>query len=109
MTNLYFVRHAHSIYTVDELKRPLSSQGIIDVERITEILEKENIDYVISSPYKRAVQTIERIAQLTDKELIIESDFKETCLKSQLKILMKQLQKYGKMKHFHGKVESLIL
>lgn len=77
MTNLYFVRHAHSIYTVDELKRPLSSQGIMDVERITEILEKENIDYVISSPYKRAVQTIERIAQLTDKELIIESDFKE--------------------------------
>ncbi|MFP5109538.1 histidine phosphatase family protein [Neobacillus sp. C211] len=61
LTNLYFVRHAHSTYTPDELGRPLSNRGFSDVERITNILEKENIDIVISSPYKRAVQLIEFI------------------------------------------------
>jgi 2,3-bisphosphoglycerate-dependent phosphoglycerate mutase len=47
LTNLYFVRHAHSTYTPDELKRPLSEKGQADAEKITRILKKENIDYVI--------------------------------------------------------------
>lgn len=47
LTNLYFVRHAHSIYTPDELERPLSEQDLVDAARISQILEKENIDCVI--------------------------------------------------------------
>lgn len=77
LTNLYFVRHAHSTYTHDELGRPLSNRGIADAERITNILEKENIDIVISSPYKRAVQTVEGVAKVLGKELIVEDGFKE--------------------------------
>lgn len=79
-TNLYFVRHAHSIYTSDESIRPLSEKGLIDAEKVTQNLEKEKIDYVISSPYKRAVQTVEGIAVYFGKELIIENDFKECIL-----------------------------
>ncbi|WP_456278982.1 histidine phosphatase family protein [Bacillus sp. AK128] len=79
-TNLYFVRHAHSIYTPDELLRPLSEQGQRDAVRITQLLEKVSIDYVISSPYKRAVQTVEGIADLCGKEVIIENGFKERLL-----------------------------
>lgn len=79
-TNLYFVRHAHSIYTPDEFLRPLSEQGQRDTVRITQLLEKVSIDYVISSPYKRAVQTVEGIADLCGKEVIIENDFKERLL-----------------------------
>ena len=79
-TNLYFVRHAHSIYTPDELARPLSKQGLADAEKVTRILKTENIDCVISSPYNRAIQTVEGIARLVEKAIIIETDFKERTL-----------------------------
>jgi 2,3-bisphosphoglycerate-dependent phosphoglycerate mutase len=49
ITNLYFVRHAHSIYTPDELGRPLSERGLSDAKLVTERLRKESIDLVISS------------------------------------------------------------
>jgi 2,3-bisphosphoglycerate-dependent phosphoglycerate mutase len=77
LTNLYFVRHAHSTYTPDELGRPLSEQGFMDADRITQLLGKENIDMVFASPYKRAIQTVGGIARFIHKEVIIESGFKE--------------------------------
>lgn len=77
LTNVYFVRHAHSTYTSDELRRPLSVKGQADAEKITQILNKENIDYFISSPYKRAVQTVEGATHFFGKEVIIENGFKE--------------------------------
>ncbi|WP_409300657.1 histidine phosphatase family protein [Peribacillus sp. SCS-155] len=75
-TNLYFVRHAHSEYTPNEKGRPLSEQGRSDAERIKTILNKENIDHVIASPYKRAIQTVEGVA-MADNAVIIEDGFKE--------------------------------
>jgi 2,3-bisphosphoglycerate-dependent phosphoglycerate mutase len=77
LTNVYFVRHAHSTYTPDELRRPLSVKGHADAEKITQILKKENIDYFISSPFKRAVQTVEGATHFFGKEVIIENGFKE--------------------------------
>ena len=80
LTNLYFVRHAHSIYTPDELERPLSERGFADANTVTELLKKETIDHVISSPYRRAIQTVEGIAQYITKEIEIVEDFKERLL-----------------------------
>ncbi|GIN57283.1 phosphoglycerate mutase [Lederbergia ruris] len=80
LTNLYLVRHAHSIYTPDELERPLSEGGFAGAQTVTELLKEENIDYVYSSPYKRAMQTIEGLARYIDKEIHIENDFKERIL-----------------------------
>ena len=77
ITNLFFVRHAHSTYTPVELGRPLSNKGLADAERISTILKNENIDIIISSPYKRAVQTVEGVAKFVGKEVIIEDGFKE--------------------------------
>lgn len=76
-TNLYFVRHAHSAYTPDEVSRPLSESGQVDAESITQLLIHENIDMVISSSYKRAIQTVEGIAKYLGSEIILEDDFKE--------------------------------
>jgi 2,3-bisphosphoglycerate-dependent phosphoglycerate mutase len=59
ITNIYFVRHADSSYTPEELNRPLSEKGIKDAKKVTELLSHENITKVISSPYKRAIQTVE--------------------------------------------------
>ncbi len=83
LTNLYLVRHAHSTYTPDELGRPLSTIGYSDAQRISKLLIKENIDIVISSPYKRAIQTVEGIAKTNGKEVIIVDDFKERKLSDQ--------------------------
>jgi 2,3-bisphosphoglycerate-dependent phosphoglycerate mutase len=80
ITNLYLVRHAHSIYTPEELHRPLSERGFHDAKRVTELLKKANIDHVISSPYRRSIQTVEGIAAYIGKEISIEEDFKERVL-----------------------------
>ncbi|MGF7013884.1 2,3-bisphosphoglycerate-dependent phosphoglycerate mutase [Ornithinibacillus bavariensis] len=77
MTTIYFVRHAHSIYTPDELGRPLSAKGLKDAKHITELLREKDIDLVYSSPYKRAIQTVHGIAQHISKHIILEDNFKE--------------------------------
>ncbi|WP_080848906.1 histidine phosphatase family protein [Cytobacillus gottheilii] len=79
-TQLYLVRHAHSDYTPDELRRPLSVRGYTDAARVTEVLKGERIDYVYSSPYRRALQTVEGIAEYIGKEILIEENFKERTL-----------------------------
>jgi|SRR5699024_2289987 len=82
LTNIYFVRHAHSTYTPDELGRPLSSRGLWDAEKVNDFLEKSSIDTIISSPYKRAIQTVKGIAKLCKREITIDSGFKERVLSS---------------------------
>ena len=77
ITNLYFVRHAHSTYTPEELERPLSIQGANDAKVVTELLMKENIEIVCSSPYKRAYQTVEGIAKYMGTEIEIVDELKE--------------------------------
>lgn len=83
MTTLYFVRHAHSNYSSDELGRPLSEKGFADASRITDILIDQEIDYVISSPYKRAIQTVEGISRFIDREIQIINGFKERKLSNE--------------------------
>ncbi|TYS18623.1 histidine phosphatase family protein [Rossellomorea vietnamensis] len=80
VTAIYFVRHAHSVYTPDELGRPLSEKGMEDTEKITEILAEEDIDVFLSSPYLRAAQTIEGAAEQYKKEIIHREGFKERTL-----------------------------
>ena len=77
VTNIYFVRHAHSIYTPEELTRPLSIRGLKDGEQITQLLSKESITHVISSPYKRAIQTVEGIANYSGLTISIDDGFIE--------------------------------
>nr|WP_304216394.1 histidine phosphatase family protein [Fredinandcohnia onubensis] len=76
-TNLYFVRHAHSVYTPEELTRPLSEKGRADAETVTSLLVSEKINAVISSPYKRAIQTIEGVGLSLHQEVMIIYDFRE--------------------------------
>lgn len=79
-TNIYFVRHAHSIYTTDELNRTLSENGYNAAKIVTNLLLKEKIDYIISSPFKRAIETVEGIARFHNKNIIIDERFRERVL-----------------------------
>jgi len=83
MTNLYFVRHAHSVYSPDERNRPLSERGHQDAARVTALLEPEHIHVLVSSPYKRAIQTIEGLADRIGSGIIIEEDLRERLLSEQ--------------------------
>ncbi|MFD0710535.1 histidine phosphatase family protein [Paenibacillus sp. GCM10027626] len=80
LTNLYFVRHAHSIYTADELNRPLSEHGQEGARKVAKALKNENVNVFISSPYKRAIQTIEGLAEIMSADILIEKDFRERLL-----------------------------
>lgn len=76
-TTIYFVRHAHSIYSEDERGRPLSEKGSSDAKQVAKRMEKEAIDIVLSSPYKRAIQTIEGIAEYFQTDIKLISEFRE--------------------------------
>ncbi|WP_026678396.1 histidine phosphatase family protein [Fictibacillus gelatini] len=77
MTNLFFVRHAHSVYTPDELERPLSDKGLLDAKRVADCLKSKNIEVAISSPYKRAIQTIKGVADHFHLKIQIEPGLRE--------------------------------
>jgi 2,3-bisphosphoglycerate-dependent phosphoglycerate mutase len=83
MTNLYFVRHAHSNYTPDESGRPLSEKGLEDARKVTELLQSEKVEKVVSSPYKRAVQTVQGIAAQKNMKVEIVEGLKERTLSSE--------------------------
>lgn len=76
-TNIYLVRHAHSFYTPDEINRPLSDKGLLDAIRVTELLIKEKITHVFSSPFKRAIQTVEDVANIFDLNIVINDNFRD--------------------------------
>lgn len=77
MTELYFVRHAHADYSEDEYHRPLSLKGNRDVERVTSLFNDQRIDAIYSSPYKRAIQTVQGIARYHDVPIQIVDALKE--------------------------------
>ncbi|WP_010097400.1 histidine phosphatase family protein [Ornithinibacillus scapharcae] len=77
-TYIYMVRHAESPHTVGtERTRGLTEKGEKDVERVTQILKDEGIEVLISSPYKRAVLTIQDLANHVGKEVIVHENLKE--------------------------------
>lgn len=80
MTQIYFVRHAHSTYTQEERERPLSEKGWKDAQTVINLLKEEQIDVVLSSPYKRAIQTVQGVAQHFDLSIQIEEDLRERLL-----------------------------
>lgn len=64
MTTVYFVRHAEADNTNrDGRNRPLTEKGWKDRELVTEYLKDKKIDIIISSPFKRAVDTVAHFAE----------------------------------------------
>ena len=63
MTHVFFVRHARPNYdNHDDFSRELSPQGMADRALVTRFLADKQIDAVLSSPYKRAVDTVKAFA-----------------------------------------------
>lgn len=78
MTNIYFVRHAEPNYNNhDDMTRELSPKGMTDRELVTDFLADKQVDIVLSSPYKRAIDTVAHFASLRDLPITTIADFRE--------------------------------
>ena len=78
MTHLYYVRHAQPDYSVhDDLTRPLTEKGMRDCALVTAFLADKSIDRVFSSPYKRAVDTVQPFAAQAHLPITLIDDLRE--------------------------------
>ncbi len=78
MTNVYFIRHAQPNYdNHDDMTRELSEKGLKDRVLVTEFLQDKQIDAVLSSPFKRAVDTVRDFAERQGLEIESIEDFRE--------------------------------
>ncbi len=78
LTKVFFVRHAEPNYdNHDDKFRELSHQGMKDRKRVTAFLDDKNIDIVLSSPFKRAIDTVQDFADKNGLTVEIVEDFRE--------------------------------
>lgn len=78
MTTVYFVRHAHSPWVPHrEADRPLSEEGRDAAARIADLLADDPVDAVVSSPYARACETVEPVADHHGLDVEVDAGFRE--------------------------------
>ncbi|MED0969522.1 histidine phosphatase family protein [Bacillus paramycoides] len=87
-TYIYMVRHGESPKLEgDERTRGLTEKGKMDTRRVTDVLNTEGIDTFISSPYSRAMLTIEESANFHEKEILVYENLKECMFSNEDKII----------------------
>ncbi|MCL2199471.1 MAG: NUDIX domain-containing protein [Defluviitaleaceae bacterium] len=78
MTTVYFVRHAEPDFNVyDDFSRPLTDKGMVDCALVTEFFGDKGVTVVLSSPFKRAFDTVLPFAESVGLEVRIIEDFRE--------------------------------
>lgn len=78
MTNIYFIRHAEPNFeNHDDMTRELSAKGLKDRELVTKFLMDKQIDTVVSSPFKRAIDTVRDFADKNGMDITVIADFRE--------------------------------
>jgi len=83
MTNIYFIRHAEPNYNNhDDMTRELSAKGLKDRELVTDFLTDKQIDIVVSSPFKRAIDTVRDFADKYGMDITIIDDLRERRVES---------------------------
>jgi 2,3-bisphosphoglycerate-dependent phosphoglycerate mutase len=77
-TYIYMVRHGESPKENEyERSRGLTEKGKRDAQKVCECLLDEGIDVFASSPYRRAVMTMERAAARLNKDIHVFENLKE--------------------------------
>lgn len=73
---LYLVRHAHAEWEPDE-DRPLSARGRDDAARVADRLAASGLAAIYSSPARRAVETVEALADRAGIRPVLLRDLRE--------------------------------
>lgn len=68
MKNIYMIRHCEAEGQAPEAK--LTDKGIQQASDLAAFFEKRKVDRIISSPFKRAIQTIQPLAD--ERDIVIE-------------------------------------
>lgn len=77
-TTFYFVRHAQPNYeNHDDAARELTAKGWRDRELVTRFLADKHIGVVLSSPYRRAVETVAPFARRQGLAVVPVDGFRE--------------------------------
>ena len=83
MGEIYFVRHVESDIRVhDEFSRPLTEKGLQDRALVTNYLKDKNIQYIYSSPYVRAVDTVKELSEMLAIDVACIEGFRERSISS---------------------------
>lgn len=78
MTKVYFVRHAQPDHSVrDDRHRPLTDEGKNDTRAVAELLRSRGVEFIASSPYVRAIDTVGLYSLWTGLDVNIFEDFRE--------------------------------
>lgn len=98
-TTIYMVRHAESPFEYgQERTRGLSAEGFIAAKRVAEFFTDINIHYIASSPYTRAKQTVQYVAEqksiaIIEYEELIERPIKGLDYKTPWDVLEEAIRK----------------
>lgn len=76
-TKIIFVRHAQAKYGEDDRIRPLTESGLKSREIVLDTLKGVHIDAFLSSPYKRAMDTIQTTADYFGMSIKTDERFRE--------------------------------
>jgi len=83
-TTIYYVRHAQPLRSADSIYTdrtyPLTEKGLEDRKLVTEFLQDKNIDVILSSPFKRAVDTVAEFAEQFNHNIELIEDFRERAI-----------------------------
>lgn len=82
MTNIYFLRHGETDWNVigriqGRTDIPLNSNGVRQAKESSEFLTDLNIDYIVTSPLKRAQDTAKIVQEKINVDLIVMEEFIE--------------------------------
>ena len=78
MTTIYFVRHAEPNYeNHNDAERELTARGMKDRERVTKYLFDKGLGVVLSSPYRRAEDTVKQFADTAGLPGELVPEFRE--------------------------------
>lgn len=78
MTTIYLLRHAEPDFSVHEdAIRPLTPNGIRSCEDVTKYFSDKQIDMILSSPFKRAIDTINNFSDQFQIPMRLVDDFRE--------------------------------
>lgn len=89
---IYLIRHCKA--TGQEPLAELTNEGREKALKLVSILEKLNIDHIISSPYKRALQTVEPFSESKGIPIIIDENLQERVLSADpMEDWLEQLEK----------------
>lgn len=78
--NIYIIRHCEAEGQSEDA--PLTVKGLEQAEKLSDFFYNKKVDHIISSPFLRAIQTIQPLANRLNLEIQIDNRLSECLLSS---------------------------